>query len=59
MTYRGMAQRRNCRAAPALFGVAAILAACTTSVPGRPVEAGNHSSGSAPKRREQITSRAA
>lgn len=37
-----MIRRRNGRAA-ALLGIAAILAACTTSVTGRPVAAGGHS----------------
>jgi hypothetical protein len=42
MTYRRMGQRRNNRVAAALLGVAAMLAACTTSLPGHPVAAGSH-----------------
>ncbi len=35
-----MIRRRNNRATAALLGIAAVLAACTTSVPGQPVAAG-------------------
>jgi hypothetical protein len=46
-----MTQRRDGRTAVALLGIAAILAACTTSVAGQPVAAGGHPqpSGSATK----------
>jgi hypothetical protein len=47
-----MIRRHNGRAAAALLGIAAILAACTTSVTGQPVAGGGHSpqpSGSATK----------
>jgi hypothetical protein len=37
-----MIRRRNARAAAALLGIAAILAACTTSVTGKPIAAGGH-----------------
>jgi hypothetical protein len=48
MSYHPTIQRRHGRAA-ALFGIGALLASCTTSVPGQPVAAGGHS-GSTTKR---------